>query len=247
MESSNESKKNFFKYVLNFDEDTKSEVMNIMQFSIIGLVPMILFMKIMDKYVPEIDDTKGSVEILAEIIIQILVLFIAMYFVNRIITYFPTFSGMDYPKITIFIGILSILFGFLVFDSKIKNKINILTDRLYELWEGKPSDKKKMKQGNVKVSQPISQNRLSQTQPQSQMQSMPINYNDGTSISSLPTHEMASQQALAPQQLPNYNAMYRQDNNPLVNAATPGMQEGFNEPMAANDALGGSFGGFSSW
>jgi hypothetical protein len=154
MESSNESKKNFFKYVLNFDEDTKCEIMNIMQFSIIGVVPMILFMKLMDKYVPEIDDTKGSVEILAEIVIQILVLFVAMYFVNRIITYFPTFSGMDYPKITIFIGILSILFGFLVFDSKIKNKINILTDRLYELWEGKPSSEKKKNKhggGNVKV------------------------------------------------------------------------------------------------
>lgn len=233
MESSNESKKNFFKYVLNFDEDTKFEIMNIMQFSVIGVIPIIILIKLMDKYIPEIDDTKGSVEILAEIVIQLLVLFVAMYFVNRIITYFPTFSGMDYPKITIFIGILSILFGVIVFDSKVKNKINIITDRLYELWEGKPvKSEKGNAKGNVKVTQPISQTIPNQT------------YNDGTSISSLPT---TSQQALAPQQLPDYNAMYREDKNPLVNAATPGMQEGFNEPMAANDALGGGFGGFSSW
>lgn len=230
MESSNESKKNFFKYVLNFDEDTKFEIMNIMQFSVIGVIPIIILIKLMDKYIPEIDDTKGSVEILAEIVIQLLVLFVAMYFVNRIITYFPTFSGMDYPKITLFIGVLSILFGVIVFDSKIKDKINIITERLYELWEGKPvKPEKGNAKGNVKVTQPISQTIPNQT------------YNDGTSISSLPT-----QQTLAPQQLPDYNAMYREDKNPLVNAATPGMQEGFNEPMAANDALGG-FGGFSSW
>jgi hypothetical protein len=52
------------------------------------------------------------------------------------------------------------------------------------------------------------------------------------------------------QQLPNYDAMYKQDTTPLVGAATPGMsQESFGggEPMAASEFLGGggSFG--SSW
>jgi hypothetical protein len=49
------------------------------------------------------------------------------------------------------------------------------------------------------------------------------------------------------QQMPNYNAMHRQDTTPLIGAATPGdQQEGFNLPVAASDVLGG-FGGFSSW
>jgi hypothetical protein len=41
--------------------------------------------------------------------------------------------------------------------------------------------------------------------------------------------------------------MYRQDNTPLVGAATPGMTEGMAslEPMAANSVLGG--GSFGSW
>ena len=47
---------------------------------------------------------------------------------------------------------------------------------------------------------------------------------------------------MQPQQLPNYDAMYKQDTTPLVGAATPGV-EGFNEPMAANAVLGGG----SSW
>ena len=73
-------------------------------------------------------------------------------------------------------------------------------------------------------------------------------YTDGTSINTLPTSDMSnggSQNTLAPQQLPNYNNMYEKDDTPLVNAATPGGQEGFNEPMAANSVLGGGFG--SSW
>jgi hypothetical protein len=54
---------------------------------------------------------------------------------------------------------------------------------------------------------------------------------------------------MQPQQLPNYDAMYRQDTTPLVGAASPGelpeLKEGFNEPMAANAVLGG--GGWGSW
>ena len=89
---------------------------------------------------------------------------------------------------------------------------------------------------NVKVTQPIS----GQTTNQGAInQSI---YSDGTSINSLPITQNTT---VAPQQLPNYNNMYQQDTTPLVNAATPGMTEGFNEPMAANSVLGGGFG--ASW
>jgi hypothetical protein len=70
-------------------------------------------------------------------------------------------------------------------------------------------------------------------------------YTDGTAISSLPTYDNA--QSVQTQQLPNYDAMYRQDTTPLVGAATPGMSEGMMpmEPVAANSALGS--GSFGSW
>ena len=71
-----------------------------------------------------------------------------------------------------------------------------------------PVDKKKGKkgQGNVKVSQPISQQ-----QPQSAM-NQSMNSMGTTSISSLPQ-----------QSSPDFNSMYQNDNTPLVGAATPGM------------------------
>ena len=65
-------------------------------------------------------------------------------------------------------------------------------------------------------------------------------YNDGTSINSLPNATMS------PQNLPNYDNMYKQENTPMPGAASPGMMDGFQEPMAASEFLGGGGIG-SSW
>ena len=237
MDSSDDSKKNFFKHVFNFDDDSKSDMLNIIQYSLIAIIPVIVLNKSMQKYVPEADEQKGNLEILAEIILQIIVMFIGLLTVHRIVTFVPTYSGLDYPEFSIIFIILAVLMITLSLQTKLGEKVSILTERLTELWEGK-SDKKK-KKGNVKVSQPISQN----GQPTSQSAMNQAMYNDGTSINSLPTTDMSA----SVQQMPNYNAMHRQDTTPLIGAASPGdQQEGFQLPVAANE-MGGGFGGFSSW
>ena len=237
MDSSDDSKKNFFKHVFNFDDDSKSDMLNIIQYSLIAIIPVIILNKSMQKYVPEADEQKGNLEILAEVVLQIIVMFIGLLTVHRMITFVPTYSGMDYPEFSIIFIILAVLMITLSLQTKLGEKVSILTERLTELWEGK-SDKKK-KKGNVKVSQPISQN----GQPTNQSAMNQAMYSDGTSINSLPTSDMSS----SAQPMPNYNAMHRQDTTPMVGAATPGDQsEGFNLPVAASDVLGG-FGGFSSW
>jgi len=217
-------KPGFFKHVFNFNDESKSEMMNIVQFAVIALIPVIILNKTMQKYVPEADDEKGNFEILAEIIGQLIGMFLGMLIIYRIITYVPTYSGEKYAEYSVTSSILAMLVTLLSLQTKLGEKVSILFDRIVEVWEG-PKDKKKGK-GNVKVSQPISQN--------SSQQSM-----GSTSISSLP------QQQQPTQQLPDYNNMYQQDSTPLVGAATPGM-ESFG-PMAANDALGGGFGSAFGW
>ena len=234
MDSSDDSKKNFFKHVFNFDDDSKSDILNIIQYSLIAIIPVIVLNKSMQKYVPEADEQKGNLEILAEIVLQIIIMFIGLLTVHRMITFVPTNSGLDYPEFSIIFIILAVLMITLSLQTKLGEKVSILTERLTELWEGKSDNKKK--KGNVKVSQPISQNGQPTNQP-TMNQAM---YNDGTSINSLPTNDMSS----SAQQMPNYNAMHSQDTTPLVGAATPGgQQEGFQLPVAANE-MGG---GFSSW
>ena len=243
MDSMDDSK-SFFKHVFNFDDDSKSEILNIIQYALIALIPVILLNKSMSNYVPEADDKKSSLELSAEIMIQIIVMLVGLLIVHRIITFIPTYSGVKYPDFHIIFIILAVLMITLSLQTKLGEKVSIIVDRLMDLWNGTDSSKKKNgKNGNVKVTQPISGqtgNITGQMMPQSQP-----TYTDGTSINSLPTSSSTATSSSSTQQMPNYDNMYRQDTTPLVGAATPGLEGFSNEPMAANSVLGG--GAFGSW
>ena len=242
MDSSDDSK-GFLKHVFNFDDDSKYDILNIIQYAIIALIPVIILNKSMSNYVPEADDKKSSVELSAEIIIQIIVMFIGLLLIHRVVTFVPTYSGVKYPDFNIVFIILAVLMITLSLQTKLGEKVSILFDRLMDLWNGTDSSKKKGKSGNVKVTQPIAGQQQQQMGGSITGQVMPQSqstYTDGTSINSLPTSSSTSTQ-----QLPNYDNMYKEQNTPLVNAATPGGMEGFQEPMAANAVLGG--GAFGSW
>jgi hypothetical protein len=237
MDSSDESNKSFFKHVFNFDDDSKSEILNILQYLFLAIIPVVILNKSIGKYVPEADDKKGSIEIVAEIIIQLIVTFMGLLLIHRIVTYVPTYSSTKYPDFHIIFIVLAILMITMSLQTKLGEKVSILVERVNELWNGKSEDPKakknqKIANNNIKVSQPISgQQMITTTQP---------SYTEGTAISALPTFE---QQTPTRQQLPDYNAMYRQDTTPLVGAASPA--EGSScEPMAANEGFG-AFG--SAW
>jgi hypothetical protein len=236
MDSSDDSNKSFFKHVFNFDDDSKSDILNIIQYALIAIIPVIILNKTMAKYVPEADNKKGSLEVTSEILIQVIVMFIGLLLIHRIITFIPTYSGSKYPEFHIIYIILAILMIVMSLQTKLGEKVTILVDRVLELWNGKTDDKKKGKNVNVKVSQPISGQQMNNA---AMSQSL---YTEGTAISSLPINDQNNTET---QQTPDYNNMYRQDTTPLVGAATPGGLEGFGEPMAANSVLGGAFG--SAW
>jgi hypothetical protein len=219
-------KPGFFKHVFNFNDDSKSEMMNVVQYAILALIPVILMNKAMQKFVPEADEEKGNPELLAEIMGQVTIMFLGILIIHRIITFIPTYSGEKYVDFSVTNIILAMLVIILSLQTKLGEKVSIIVDRIMELWEG-PKDKKKGKNGqnNVKVSQPISQN---------QVLNQSLGSMGSTSISSLP-----QQQQQPSQQMPDYNNMYQQDSTPMVGAASPGMEE-FG-PMAANSG-GGAFG-----
>jgi len=228
---STNGKPGFFKHVFNFNDDSKSDMLNIVQYAAIALVPVVILNKAMQRFVPEADDEKGNVEILAEIIGQVFIMFLGILIIHRIITFIPTYSGSKYANFDVTNIILAMLVIILSLQTKLGEKVSIIVDRIMELWEGPKDTKKKGKkgQGNVKVSQPISQG-------QSAVANIPMMSSPGTtSISSLPSGQQQPQQ--------DYNNMYQQDNTPLVGAASPGM-EGFGGGgvMAANEGGGGAWG-----
>jgi len=239
LENASKSSTGFFKHVFNFDGDSKGEMLNIIQYSVLSIIPIVVANKLMQKYVPEANDDKGSLEIVAEVLVQVIAMFISLFFINRIVTYIPTYSGMKYPEFDVIFIILAVMMITLSLQTKLGEKVTILVDRVFELWNGK-SDEKPSKNGkgkgngngSVKVSQPISQGANQSAISQAM-------YNDGqsTSISQLPNANS--------QQLPDYNNMYRNDSTPLVNAATPGDAMYDTGPVAANEAFGSSM--FGGW
>lgn len=242
LDNATKSSSGFFKYVFNFDDDSKGDMLNIIQYAVLAIIPIVAVNKFMQGYVPEADDEKGSLELSMEVILQTIVMFIGIFFVNRIITYIPTYSGVKYPDFSVICIILAVLMITLSLQTKLGEKVSILTDRLIEVWNGKQDTKKKNAQkGNVRVSQPISQG-AGGMPPQMQSpnqaainQAMSDNYS--TSISMLPTSDP---------QIPDYSNMYKQTTTPLVNANVPGMGDPYinNGPVAANEAFGGGmFGG----
>ena len=92
MDSSDESKKNFIKYIFNFNDNTKAELLNIIQYGMLSLIPLISLNKLIAKYIPDADDNKGTIEIIAEINIQVLDMLLGFIFVDRIKNFFQIFK-----------------------------------------------------------------------------------------------------------------------------------------------------------
>jgi len=237
LSKSNNGKPGFFKHVFNFNQESKDEMLNIIQFAILAIIPVVILNKLMQRFVPEADDEKSSIEITAEVLAQIIVMFLVILIINRIITYVPTYSGEKYQAFSVTNIILPMLVIILSLQTKLGEKVAILVDRLIELWEGRSGESKTKNSKNgkngksqVKVSQPISQNQTAMNQSLNSMGSSM----GSTSINSLPQVQS--------QQLPNYEQMYQQDSTPLIGAASP-TSENF-EPAPAN--MGGGGGAFGS-
>tara|TARA_B110000285_G_C15119951_1_gene616484 strand:- start:1761 stop:2495 length:735 start_codon:yes stop_codon:yes gene_type:complete len=229
------SKNGFIDHVFKFDDDTKCELLNITQYSLLSVIPVIGLNKTIQKIIPDVDEEKGSIEILAEIIGQIVVMFLGIFFIHRLITFVPTYSKMkyeDYSVPNIIIGFLIIV---LSLQTKLGEKTNILLDRILDYIDGNSSIRpQQQQQGQGQQQQ--QQGQQGQHQGQGQQQP-PVNLTVNPML-------RANQGAQAGQQQssPQFDDMYGQTNTPLVGANSPtNVHEEF-APMAANDALGGSFG-----
>ena len=146
----------FFKQVFKLNEDAQGEVLNMMQYVAIGFVPAIIVIYVIRYYVPDPDDDKGSLTIVAEIFAQTFGMLLGIYFIHRMIIYFPTYSGIKYERfhvINILMVFVMILFSI---KTKLGEKAQILVERAVDMWSGnKPQQAQGQGQGQVRVTQPI--------------------------------------------------------------------------------------------
>jgi hypothetical protein len=152
------NKKTFLSHVFSSTEESQAELMNVVQYSVMGVVPIIVLNKIVQRFVPDADNEKSTLEIAFEIILQLIIMFCGIIFVHRAITFVPTYSGFKYEPFSLTNVILAFLVIVLSIQTKLGLKVNILVDRAIDMWNGTSGNddaKTRVKQ-NVRYSQPVS-------------------------------------------------------------------------------------------
>jgi hypothetical protein len=218
----------FLSHVFSTTEEGKAEILNVVQYSLTGVIPVVILNKLIQRFIPEADPEKSSLELLAEIFIQLVVMFCGIIVIHRIITYIPTYSGFKYENLMLTNVILAFLIIVLSIQTKLGIKVNILVDRVYELWNGTDAkEKKDTIRNGVRVSQPLSRHSPSQA-----------DYLDNAGVQSgafPPAPVATSRQSSV---MDSYDHM--------MGGSRGGSQGGdyglLSGPMAANSVLGGAFG-----
>jgi hypothetical protein len=123
-------KPNFFSHVFDFEKDSRSEMLNIAQYSVIAAVFVVLLNKAFDSYMPDNDPTKTAVALSFEVLLQCVLLFLGIVFIHRIISYIPTISGVVYAPQNVITVILPVLVVLLSSNTGIGRKVSLLVDKM---------------------------------------------------------------------------------------------------------------------
>jgi hypothetical protein len=136
-------KPNFFTHVFNFEDESRHDMMNIAQYSVLAVIFVIFLNKALDLYMPHPDPDKGVPMIAVEIALQVIVMFLGILFIHRIIDFIPTISGVKYAPINIITVILPLLVILLNVNgaSTIGQKVALI----WETFTGEPKEKPKVK------------------------------------------------------------------------------------------------------
>lgn len=130
------SRRSFFNHVFSTTEEGKGEVLNVLQYSLLGVVPIVILNKTLQRLIPDADSDKSSLEILVEVLVQLIIMFVGIVIIHRIITYVPTYSEFKYESLSLTNVILAFLVVVLSLQTKLGIKVNILVERVQELWSG---------------------------------------------------------------------------------------------------------------
>jgi hypothetical protein len=213
--NSNEAMKHIFRY----DDETKTTLTNLIQYTMLAIIPISCLQKASDTMFSDYDESNGTMALLAEILGQSLLTIVGLFMIHRIITAIPTFSGTAMEDI----HLTSIIVVFLLIslhckDNKMHQKFAAVMNRTFDAWDGKqaPPKKEDKKQPKVSVSQPISNN-------------------------GMPTHQVSRADYIgthsnltAPQPPVHQSPSIADQQNIYAQEAPPMLQE----PMAANEGFG---------
>jgi len=231
-----------FKHMFNFDEDNKANLLNLLQYTIIAILPIFLSLKAIKNIFPEEDDTKGNLELLAESVGQIVVIMLSIWFTHKFVDYIPTYSGNSYSDVNCICFVAPFLILLTTMQTKLGAKLNILFERAVDYWEGNSSKEQRTNYngGAIRISQPgightIPQHQPSQADQLDTNNLIPKNVNTG-----IPTVNYGVNQTTN-QSIGQSTGQTVDNTFPNSQDLSLGQNSMMNDPMAANEGfMGGS-------
>jgi len=149
--------KSFVDYMTSFSSTEKGQLMNLVQYCGIAIIPLLAVLKLMKIYMPISNPLKPTSELVFEVILQLVVILVAFFFIHKLVLYFPTYSQINYDGFSLLSGMLPLLFLMFTLDTRISEKLNVLFDRLLgmlglikEPYEGEEEDNEAGGNGNAK-------------------------------------------------------------------------------------------------
>ena len=204
--------KSFFSYMISLSGNEKNDLLNMIQYVVLAIIPVIIILKLMKKYIPSDNDKKASIEILIEVVLQLIIIFGAFWFIHKLIIFLPTYSGSPYPHINLIQIIIPVVFTLFSMNSTISEKGTILLNRFLIMIgvvkENLDEDEQKSKK-QVALMPPSLMPMVSSQE----------------STRGVPSYDMRQDQ---------------QNQSHNQNTFSPQSQYGIQEPAAANELCGGS-------
>ena len=100
----------FISYMFSMTDGEKVELINMFQYIILAIIPILLIVRIMKTYIPPASNIKGSVEIAVELIVQLVILVSFFFLIHKLILFIPTYTKQNYPSIQFFPILLPLMF-----------------------------------------------------------------------------------------------------------------------------------------
>jgi len=205
------------------DENTKPNIVNIIQYTAVGIIPVLVLNRLMQHIFPEVDEKKNNLELSIEVMGQLALLFVGIFFIDKLIRYFNVYSGEKYNDVSVLNMVLPLMIILFSVPSKIGQKMQLLMDRILrglniESEQKKEGDGEKIE---IRPTLPImtdvrdmmGQNQMGDVPPALQSVATKPEKTSSTSIASLPTAAAQSSNGRVSNNNTNFNSMFEPSTN----------------------------------
>jgi len=123
----------FFSYVFKLSKFKQEDLLNIIQYSSLSIIPIMLFIYFTRKYSPSASHEDSSIYMFIITFIELMFMIIGIFFIDRIINYIPTFSGKYYETINLTTIIIVFVIIMLLMHAGFRERTAILLHR-FDNW-----------------------------------------------------------------------------------------------------------------